>query len=120
MKSAKLLLFVFLFMAVSCEKDDKNDTACGVDNPLENISWLNDIKEVFEMDAGLQRQRITQYKYHGNDVFLIEECYQCADALQIVYDCEKNIICEFGGIDGRNTCPDFVSHASNEKVLYDR
>ncbi|MCH7770781.1 MAG: hypothetical protein IIA49_07155 [Bacteroidetes bacterium] len=68
---------------------------------------------------GSQRQMIIQYWYNGNDVLLIDNCYQCADALSVVYDCEKNIVCEFGGIDGRNTCPDFYQIATNEEILYD-
>ena len=58
-------------------------------------------------------------KQYGNDVFLIENCFQCADALSIVYDCKANIVCEFGGIDGRNTCPNFDQNKTNEKILYD-
>ena len=103
----------------ACSIDDENNITCNTDNPLEDISWLKEIRDGFDSDMGSQRQMIIQYRYNGNDVLLIDNCYQCADALSVVYDCEKNIVCEFGGIDGRNTCPDFYQIATNEEILYD-
>lgn len=87
--------------------------------PLEEISWLRDIRDTFDKDMGPQRQRITQYRYQREDVFLIEVCYQCADAMTFVYNCAGNMICEFGGIAGVNTCPDFKQNATDKKILYD-
>ena len=103
----------------ACSIDDENNITCNTDNPLEDISWLKEIRDGFDSDMGSQRQMIIQYWYNGNDVLLIDNCYQCADALSVVYDCEKNIVCEFGGIDGRNTCHDFYQIATNEEILYD-
>ncbi len=113
-----LSLGLAIVLLTSC-KDDEPDKTCNYDNPLQEISWLKDIRDGFDLDTGPQRQRIIQYWYNGKDVFLIQSCYQCPDALSVVYDCEKNIVCEFGGIDGLNTCPDFGQNATNEKILYD-
>lgn len=117
MKVIQYLIFGFLVILTACSKD--NNKACNTDNPLKEISWLKEIKEIFDLDMGYQRQQIIQYRYDGKDVFAIDYCYQCPDALVVVYDCEKNIVCEFGGIDGRNTCPDFEQNATDETILYD-
>ena len=111
------LIFVSSTLMLSC--GNENNKVCNTDNPLEELGWLNEIRSRFDMDMGPQRQRITQYKYDGKYVFKIEDCYQCADALTYVYNCEGEIICEFGGLDGVNTCPDFEQNATDEKILYD-
>ena len=41
-----------------------------------------------------------------------------ADGLVLVYNCSGEVICEFGGIDGRNTCADFETEATNPVVLF--
>ncbi|NOX66186.1 MAG: hypothetical protein GXO85_10465 [Chlorobi bacterium] len=115
-KYFKLFIIILVIILSACSDQNK---ICGSDNPLDEIAWLREIRDQFDEDMGPQRQRIIQYKYYGNDVFLIEECFQCADAVSIVYDCEKNIVCEFGGYSGKNTCPDFNQNATEEKILYD-
>ena len=119
MESFRVLMIAVLLTLSACYNDIENNEICNSDDPLEDIVWLSEIRNLFDQDMGPQRQRITQYKYYGNDVFLIENCFQCADALSIVYDCKANIVCEFGGIDGRNTCPNFDQNKTNEKILYD-
>jgi hypothetical protein len=34
-------------------------------------------------------------------------------------NCEGDIICEFGGIDGKNTCLDFDTEATDSTMLFD-
>lgn len=118
-KYLKIFLVALILVLSACNNDDENNEICSTENPLEDIVWLSEIRNMFDQDMGPMRQKITQYKYYGKDVFMIESCYQCPDAISIVYDCEKNVVCEFGGIDGRNTCPDFYQNATEEKILYD-
>ncbi len=118
MLNFSLSLTTFSVDFLSCNTDD-HDEICNSENPLEDIAWLSEIRDMFDQDMGPQRQRIIQYKYYGEDVFLIESCYRCPDALSYIYDCQGNVVCEFGGIDGRNTCPDFDQNSAEEKILYD-
>ena len=119
MRKIKILAIGLMIVLSACSKDDEDSITCNTNNPLEEISWLKGIRDVFDLDMGAQRQMIIQYRYNGEDVFLIVHCYQCPDAISVVYDCEKNIVCEFGGIDGRDTCPGFYQNATNEETLYD-
>ncbi len=114
-----LITVLMAAMLASCSKSD-NTQHCDTSDPLRDIPWLREIKERFDKDMGPQRQMIIQYQYRGETVFLIDDCHGCADNLITVYDCEKNTVCEFGGIAGKNTCSDFHENATNKKVLYDQ
>lgn len=116
-KLLQLLIIIFLFLFMSCNKDRVFQKTCGTDNALEDIEWLKEIKARFEDNEG--SDRIVQYMYNKRRVFLIEGCRFCPDALFYVYDCEQIEVCQFGGIGGVNTCPDFTEEATDEKILYE-
>jgi hypothetical protein len=114
-----LIFFAIILMATSCKKDNQTITTCTIDNPLETIQWLKKNKEAFELSMSPSAKRITQYFYQGECVFLIDGCLQCNDNLTTVYDVNQDIICEFGGIAGVDTCPDFDTEATDETILWD-
>jgi hypothetical protein len=113
-----LIFFAIILMATSCKKDNQTITTCTIDNPLETIQWLKETKEAFELSMSPSAKRITQYFYQGECVFLIDGCVGCNDNLTTLYNAEKEVICEFGGIAGVNTCPDFETEVTGEVILY--
>lgn len=116
----KRLLFLTLVLLYSCQADSTfQKTSCNVSNPIENLPWLNQIKINFEQSGAAPKRKIYQYTYAGNTVFLIDPCVGCPDGLQSVFDCSGNAICEFGGIAGVNTCPDFSDNSTNEMLLWE-
>jgi hypothetical protein len=100
-----LIFFAIILMATSCKKDNQTIT--------------KETKEAFELSMSPSAKRITQYFYQGECVFLIDGCLQCNDNLTTVYDVNQDIICEFGGIAGVDTCPDFDTEATDETILWD-
>lgn len=102
---------------LSCTKQE-NVTSSNAVNPLENLEWLKKKKENFERLMNSVKVKITQYQYNNQDVFLINNCVGCADALTKVYNCQGELICEFGGIGGLNTCPDFQSKAKLVRTIW--
>jgi len=112
------LLAMFFILLISCNTDD-NGQNCDTDNPLEEISWLKEIKFVMEANMKMTGSQIIRYKYKGEYVFLVNTCYNCMDGLISVYDCDGEVICEFGGFAGLNTCPDFESEATDSTMLFD-
>ena len=101
-------------------RNDIFSTTCGTDNSLEDLAWLRNIKRAFEQSASAVKREIYQYTYEGNTVFLVDDCASnCNDALQVVYNCNGDIICEFGGIAGLNTCPNFLDTATNKILLWE-
>ena len=117
MKGLFLLFMVVYF--TSCDSNQVDEKVCEVDNPLENLTWLKEIRVGFELSSFYVKRKILQYDYKNETVFFIDSCNGCADNLTIVYNCEGSIICEFGGIGGLNTCADFTAEATNEITLWE-
>lgn len=112
------ILFVTLFTLTSCDNEDDSLKRCS-DNPLEEIKWLKELVDNENNTNNSMGLEIIEYVYKGQTVFMVDNCINnCSDSLVTVYDCEKNILCEFGGIAGLNTCPDFDSEAINKKILF--
>jgi hypothetical protein len=111
-----------LFMSCSEKANDVKlipiKSTCGYEYPLKDLEWLNTMKTVFEQNAGAPGAQIIGYNYNGNDVFLINDCYNCADEMWQVYNCSGTVICQFGGIAGMNTCPDFFETATDSTMLF--
>ena len=76
----------------------------------ESITWIKTLKTQFKANVTSQQQ-IIHYRYNKQDVYLVDACYQCPDYMSYLYDKEKNVLCTFGGITGKNTCPDFYKKA---------
>jgi hypothetical protein len=113
MKVSLLFITACGFFFFSC---GKSDNICNVENPEEDLEWLVTLIDNFSNDD--MDQRITLYEYNDADVYYIEDCLNCADALDVVKNCEGNNICAFGGIDGRNTCPDFSDSAKQKEIIF--
>ncbi|WP_010522684.1 DUF6970 domain-containing protein [Aquimarina agarivorans] len=119
MKNLIKILAVVAFTFASCER--VFDTPKCSNNPLEDVGVLRDLvaNEQAQNPEESNGLEIVQYTFQNQTVYLVNDCINnCADALEIVYDCDENIICEFGGIAGLNTCPDFETEATNRKVLF--
>ena len=91
--------------------------ACGLTSPLERIDWLKDLKDELDQQNH-PGNKIVQYAYLDQCVFLVESCYSCADAIVVVYDIDQNVLCQFGGFAGLNTCPDFMEEAVDKQILW--
>lgn len=94
--------------------------ACFEESPLESVTWLKELKERFENSGDPAGNRIVQYTYQDQCVFWIDDCYHCADKLIQVHNYAGEVLCEFGGIDGRSTCPGFSEVASHEVILWEQ
>ena len=104
MNNKIIVFFSLLLLVTSCKS--KNSTQ----GKEQKILWIEELKIQFK-EAVNQEQQIILYKYKNQYVYLVDACYQCPDAMSFVYDKEKNKLCEFGGIIGVNSCPDFNDKA---------
>lgn len=107
-----------LLLVTSCTKDDEIKEFCVLDNPLEDLVWLKEIKTNIEQTSSAGKAEIYEYSYKQQKVFWVDTCVDCPDNLITVYNCTGNKMCEFGGIAGVNTCVDFTSEATNKKLLW--
>jgi hypothetical protein len=81
-----------------------------------NVDWLRSIIENAQQSNS--KTEVIRYQYKGETVYYIDTCLGCADSMRQVYNCPGEVICQFGGIAGFNTCPDFESTATNKKVIW--
>ena len=89
-----------------------------INNPLEELQWLNNIKIAMEQNMNSLRSQIIQYVYNGECVYSINHCINCSDSMTQIYNTQGEVVCEFGGIAGLNTCPDFYETATNKRYLF--
>ncbi|MCB0514857.1 MAG: T9SS type A sorting domain-containing protein [Chitinophagales bacterium] len=78
---------------------------CYQTNPLNELTWLSNISE---------GNSIVEYLYNGESVFFVEPCEIIEDGMSVLYSCNGEYICGFGGIIGANgeECPDFPENAT--------
>jgi PBP1b-binding outer membrane lipoprotein LpoB len=115
-----IFIIISIVLLTSCsETKELITTTCNTNNPLEDLTWLYEIKTNFDKSASASKKQIIQYTYKNETVFMIDICNGCSDNLTAVYNCEGTVICEFGGIAGVNTCPDFDEKATNQKIVWE-
>ncbi len=115
----QIIFFLYLALCFSCENNDEQPSTTCTEKPLENIQWLKELVDK-ELEQGTSSSglEIIQYNYKKQTVFSINSCINCADNLITTYNCDKNKVCESGGIAGLNTCPNFDTEATNKALLF--
>ena len=94
---------------------------CSSPSPAPDPYWLDcfnqsGLKEKYATAALFE---IHAYRYKGAIVFgYSSTCTACADMMGYVYSCKGDKICEFGGIAGLNTCPDFEDLATDKELVW--
>jgi hypothetical protein len=116
-----IFFFLSILFLTSCLNDeDAFSTTCNINNPLENLVFLKEARETIDrIDCGVNKSSITQYTYKSKTVFEVNICANILDGQTLVYNCNGEVICRFGGIAGENTCPDFYDTVTNKIVLYE-
>ena len=112
------LFVVISWLLMSCIEPDSINS-CNFENPLEEVSWLREIVNTLEASMDSVGYEIIRYDYKGSTVFYVNDCFGCSDGIIRVYNCEGEVICEFGGTHGINTCPDFLETATDSTILLD-
>ena len=103
----------------TCNKDnDLEPEGCYISDPINNLVWLDSIRN--DLDGAFDRPvaEIIQYLYKDECVIYYDHCTTCLDKLVVVFDYEGEVICEFGSIVGLNTCPDFERLRRDSVLLY--
>jgi len=75
-KTTRLICLLLIIGAVSCKKKttldvNKDLTACGVKDPLNNLGWLNAEFKLLKGDANTSG--IILYNYNGSEVIEIQD-----------------------------------------------
>jgi hypothetical protein len=110
-----VVVAVLLSVLVQCESISPV-TTLDEGSQCENLDWLQTFIDQAKQND--QAAEVIRYDYNGHRVYWVDTCKGCADAMAIVYNCSGQVICQFGGIAGFNTCPDFEAKATNRKVIW--
>lgn len=106
-----LTLIVATNMAFQCERPvpfpEGEHTYCTF------VDWLKPLVEKVS-----SKTEVYRYTYKDETVYLINTCVDCADSMDEVYNCYGEVICQFGGIAGLNSCPDFETTATDKKLIW--
>lgn len=89
-KVFSILTIIFFISSCNNDKDDINTkSACGVDNPIENLAWLKDmIQEKGQNYSDLYKYMyIKQSTYNNEAVFIDANCCPECNSVFPVYNC---------------------------------
>jgi hypothetical protein len=114
MKISRIIFLLLGLVFVQCDKPV--DPAICPDS--ENKDWY---KELIGQYKPWSHEKVEIYSYTYNSQMVIGvEIVEptCCDFMSVVYDCSGNVICQFGGFAGLNTCPDFATTATDKKLLF--
>lgn len=83
----------------------------------DDITWLQ--SKLQAQEGSPLKWEIHTNIYNGVRVFEVNECLEsCADVPVSVFDCSGKTLCQFGGIAGVNTCPDYPFDSENRVLLW--
>ena len=109
-----LLIICLISTAFQCDSPAPGD-AEGT-STCNNSDWLN--TTIANAKQNGNKGEIIRYQYNGETVYLVDLCIGCADDMAVVYSCNGETRCQFGGIAGLNTCPDFADKATDKKIIW--
>jgi len=117
-----LLILLWLFTALlgaGCEKVDT--IVCGIEDPLTELNWLQDLKTSIEEDVDIDSAEIILYRLNDTDYIYIQKSVNSAyDFPNTIYDCEGNEKYKCGGNQPVDNCTTFFSEAQKIKILWEK
>ncbi len=85
------LLIVCAAILFSCNENE-GPSACGVENPVEDLPWLKSSIQETESSALAQYAYLIQGTYKGQTVFSMGSCCPYCLTLVVILDCQGNVI----------------------------
>jgi hypothetical protein len=114
MKISTTILFIIAILFVQCDRNVDLEICPDV----EGHDWFEDLKDQYPTNSDTKVE-IYSYLYNNMTAIAVNTVEPtCCDFMDVVYDCSGNVICQFGGIAGLNTCPDFADTATDKKLIF--
>ncbi|MRX46911.1 hypothetical protein [Pedobacter puniceum] len=115
MKAIKLNMIIlalsFILPFQSCEKSTENKGICGVEDPLNNLSWLN--KEFKSLIGGPEMNGIVLYEYNEQQIIEIQSS-EFSSTNQHQYYCDGTKL----NLDDSIEYSDFMRNRKEIKIIY--
>jgi len=109
------IVFMTLLLA-TCAFQCDNSSIPDESAYCTDTAWLQTI--IKNAQQNTSKAEVIRYRYNDQAVYYINTCIDCADGMAQVYTCSGEVVCQFGGIAGLNTCPDFNDTATDKKVVW--
>lgn len=105
-------------MGAGCEKEDTL-SICGVNDPLNNLDWLKELKVDLEKDVDVSSAEIILYHWNNKDYIYVQKTISSGhDFPNAIYDCEGNEKFTCGGNQPVNYCSTFFLEAQKIIILW--
>ena len=86
-----LIISTLLILLFSCQDAGINN--CSVNNPIEELTWLNTKISNIKTDTLLSAYfYFSTVEYRGNTVFVLEDCCLACNTIDLVYNCSGKAI----------------------------
>jgi len=110
MKKLSYLIMLIFLAGFSCQEEAEEPTfaACGVQNPINELTWLNERTE-----QPWEYLYITQAEYTGETIFMMKNCCPYCNTVITAYNCEGTLL----GVVGQGSEID-ASLILNEKTIW--
>ena len=92
MKKSILPFLLCIILGFACQDNNDPASACGVNDPVENIPWLKQLAENSENESSEGYSYIAQAKFNGKRVFYLGSCCPFCNWALRLFDCEGNLI----------------------------
>lgn len=113
----KIITFLLLAVGLSAFQCEDGQAILSEESGYcSDLGWLQTI--IQNANQNTSKAEVIRYRYNNQTVYYINTCLDCADSMAQVYTCAGDVICQFGGIAGLNTCPDFADKATGKKVIW--
>jgi len=111
-------LLIFICSISGCEKDSLLHKCCGVDNPVENLTWLKEFIESTSTNDSSGLTAIDLHEYESNEILVAYvSLFGTFDIpTGIIFDCTGEILYHCGG----NQPVDSCSYVIQNSVLIGR
>jgi len=109
-----LIMLIFL-AGFSCQEEAEEPTseACGVQNPIKELTWLAERTASYEPSELGSYFYITQAEYIGEPIFIMRNCCPYCNTVITAYNCEGTLL----GVVGQGSEID-ASLILNEKTIW--
>ena len=112
----KLVLGIVIFLITSlsgCEKDRSLKSACGIDNPTENLLWLRNLIESIDSEESQELTSIELYEYKSNEIIIVNwkniGIYDTPTGA--IFSCDGELLYNCGGNQPFDSCTHVINHS---------
>ena len=91
-KATNVLLLLFIFCLSSCNEDKDDVTACGVNDPINDLAWLNEIVTMANTDqTGNYIGTIWLINYEGQESIVTDMALGSGGIKYWIFDCSGEL-----------------------------